>query len=505
MKKKKDLPVCPMCNENALLEEDVICQDCFDKQFSKEDIAGARRAAQAAFGDDSKLELTIYRGSHQVGGTCIEMKSGSSRILIDLGMPLNDKDGKDFLIDPLKGKKEWDTKDISELKNSGILPDIKGLYQDDKKDFDAILVSHSHGDHYGLLHFANPEIPVVMSPGAQRLIETLNAFVPRQVLLSNIIPAIHNKDIPIGGFIVKPYLMDHSAFDARGFFITEKSTGKTLFYSGDFRATGHKENAFKMLVDHPPMKPDYLVLEGTSVGRGEPEFKTEKEAQQGIREVLKKGPRLVLVACSGQNIDRLCSLYAEARRAGYELVIDPYIACVLENLRDLPYARNIPLLENPGMRALIHNYARGDKYVHKIDKDGCKFKPFISTLGRKKIKPRDMGEGKYVVLMRDGTVPAIKAIPGYKDAFLIYSQWKGYLKKMHMKVTQFISESGLDKNMKHIHSSGHAGMATLQALAAALNPGKIIPVHTERPKEYAELFRPVEILHAIDGKQVELK
>ena len=174
----------------------------------KKNIAGARRAAKAAFSDEGKLEFIIYRGSHQVGGTCIEMKSGSSRILIDLGMPLNDKDGKDFLIDPLKGKKEWDTKDISDLKKSGILPDIKGLYQDDKKDFDAILVSHSHGDHYGLLHFANPEIPVVMSPGAQRLIETLNAFVPRQVLLSNIIPAIHNKDITIGGFIVKPYLMD---------------------------------------------------------------------------------------------------------------------------------------------------------------------------------------------------------------------------------------------------------------------------------------------------------
>ena len=504
MKKKKDLRVCPMCNENAILEEDVICQDCFDKQFSKEELAGARRAGKLINVDDSKLELTIYRGSHQVGGTCIEMKSGSSRILIDLGMPLNDKDGKDFLVDPLKGKKEWDAKDISDLKKSGILPDIKGLYQDDKKDFDAILVSHSHGDHYGLLHFANPEIPVVMSPGAQRLIETLNAFVPRQVLLSNIIPAIHNKDIPIGGFIVKPHLMDHSAFDARGFFITEKSTGKTLFYSGDFRATGHKENAFKMLVDRPPMKPGYLVLEGTSVGRGEPEFKTEKEAQQGIREVLRKGPRLVLVACSGQNIDRICSLYAEARRAGYELVIDPYIACVLENLRDLPYAGNIPLLENTGIRALIHNYARGDKYVHKIDKEGCKFKSFISVLGRKKIKPRNMGEGKYVVIMRDGTVPAIKAIQGYKDAFLIYSQWKGYLKKMHMKLTQFISESGLDKNLKHIHSSGHADVPTLQSLVAALNPENIIPVHTEHPEKYAELFGGARILQIPDNSLIGL-
>ncbi len=455
-------------------------------------------------GKSNNMELTVYRGSNQIGGTCVELKSGSSRILVDLGMPLNDKDGHDFLIDPLKGKKVWDKTDIAALKQSGILPDIKGLYQDDKKDFDAILVSHSHGDHYGLLQFANPTIPVVMGPGATRMIETLNAFVPRQVPLSNIIPALHNEDIQIGGFIVKPYLMDHSAFDARGFFITEKSTGKTLFYSGDFRASGHKKAAFEMLVARPPMKPDYLMLEGTSIGRGEAEYKTEKDAQRGIREVLTQGHRLVLVACSGQNIDRICSLYAEARQAGYTFVIDPYVACVLENLRDLPYAGKVPLLENPGIKVLIHNYARGDKYVSKMDKEGCKFRPLVRLLGNKKIKPRDMGEGKYVVLVRDGIVPAIKAIPGYREAFLIYSQWQGYLKKSHMKLTEFIIESGLDKNMKHIHSSGHAEVGTLQRFINALNPGVIIPIHTESPTKYSETFGEENVVLVPNGNSLGL-
>lgn len=446
------------------------------------------------------MEFTMYRGSKQVGGTCIEIKSGDSRILLDLGMPLNDKAGKDFLVDPLKGKKVWDDTDISDLKQSGILPDIKGLYQNDTKGFDAILVSHSHGDHYGLLHFANPGIPVVMSPGALRMIETLNTFVPRKVPLSNIIPAEHDKDIQIGGFIVKPYLMDHSAFDARGFFITEKSTGQKLFYSGDFRASGHKKNAFEMLVNRPPVKPDYLVLEGTSINRGESEYKTEKDAQRGIREVLKQGNRLVLVACSGQNIDRICSLYAEAQKAGYEFVIDPYVACVLENLKDLPYATKIPTLASPGIRALIHNYGHGDKYVRLAVQEGSKFTGLKKLLGMRKLRPERMGADKYIVLVRDGIVPAIKAIPDYKSAFLIYSQWQGYLKKSHIKLTEFIFESGLDKNPKHIHSSGHADVPTLQRLAAALNPDKIIPVHTEHPEEYIKLFPKHEIIEILDGK-----
>ena len=394
------------------------------------------------------MEITIYRGSHQIGGTCIELRSGSSRLLLDLGMPLNDKDGKDFVGDPLKGKQVGDTKDISSLKESGILPVIGGLYRDEAKGFDAILLSHSHGDHYGLLHFANPDIPVIISLGATRLIETLNTFVPRKVPLSNIIPAIHNEDIQVGGFIVRPYLMDHSAFDARGFFVTERNSGKSVFYSGDFRSGGHKKNAFEMLVERPPMRPDYLLLEGTSIGRGEPEFKTEKEAQKAIRDVLVAGHRLVFAACSGQNIDRICSLYAEALRAGYDFVIDPYVACVLENLKDLPYASKLPTLASPGIRALIHNYRNGDKYVALAVKEGSKFAPLRKLLGMRKLRPEGIGKGKYVVLVRDGIVPALKNIPGHKAAKLIYSQWLGYLKKPQMKLTEFIYAAGLDKTMK---------------------------------------------------------
>ena len=451
------------------------------------------------------MEFIIHRGSNQIGGTCIELKSGSSRILLDMGMPLNDAGGKDFLTDPLEGKKVGNKADIADLIKQHILPDIPGLYQDCKKDFDAILVSHSHGDHFGLIHFANPEIPVVMSPGATRMIETLNNFVLRQIPLKNIIPAIHNKDQIIGAFTIRPYLMDHSAFDARGFFVTENSTGHTLFYSGDFRATGHKKNAFEMLVNKPPMKTDYLVMEGTSIGRGEPEYRTEKDAQKAIGKILKQGHRLVLVACSGQNIDRICSLYAESQRNGYELVIDPYVACVLENLKDLSYAGNIPTLASSGIRALIHNYGHGDKYVRKITRDGSKFKPLIKLLGIKKLKPKEMGTGKYVVLVRDGIVPAIEAIPNYTDAFVIYSQWKGYLNKPHMKLTEFINGSGLINRMCYIHTSGHADIATLQRLVKALNPKKLIPIHTEAPEKYEQLFGKQQIILSRNGVSFSLK
>ena len=34
------------------------------------------------------MQLTIYRGTREVGGTMIEMKTGNARILLDAGYPL---------------------------------------------------------------------------------------------------------------------------------------------------------------------------------------------------------------------------------------------------------------------------------------------------------------------------------------------------------------------------------------------------------------------------------
>ena len=435
------------------------------------------------------MNIEIHRGTHQIGGTCIELTSGKTRILLDLGMPLNDKDGNDFPRDPLKDQS------IGDLKKSHILPKINGLYEDEESDFDAIFISHSHGDHYGLVHLSHPNIPIYMSPGAKRMIETLNMFLPRKINIERIQDAIHNKDIEIGNFIIKPYLMDHSAFDARGFFVTNKITGKTLFYSGDFRSGGHKENAFKMLINNPPINPDYLIMEGTTLGRPEAKFKTEKEAQKEIGKVLKENKPLVFVACSGQNIDRICSFYAEAQRHGYTFVIDPYIACVLENLKSLPYASKIPLPSMVGIKTLIHNYnGRGDKYAYKIGKSK-EFKYILKIIGGKnKIRPEEIKNGKYLILIRDGIVPALKAIPEMETAALIYSQWKGYLGKDKMKLTSFIKESGLDKDIRHIHASGHADFKTLKSLVSALKPKAIIPVHTEHPKEFKKLHENIIFL-----------
>jgi glyoxylase-like metal-dependent hydrolase (beta-lactamase superfamily II) len=114
------------------------------------------------------MKATIHRGAHEIGGTLIELNSGNSRLLLDAGYPL-------FLNgNPIEG-------DVAklphgELLNLGVLPKIDGLYKWDSPSFDGILISHAHLDHYGLLKFIHPDIPVYLSAGTLKLIEVTQIF-----------------------------------------------------------------------------------------------------------------------------------------------------------------------------------------------------------------------------------------------------------------------------------------------------------------------------------------
>ena len=71
------------------------------------------------------MKINIHKGTNEIGGSCIELSTDNTTILLDYGTP---------------------------LKKGSIPINIE-------KKVDAIIISHPHQDHFGELDKVNKEIP----------------------------------------------------------------------------------------------------------------------------------------------------------------------------------------------------------------------------------------------------------------------------------------------------------------------------------------------------------
>ena len=291
------------------------------------------------------MNLTIHRGTHEIGGSCVELATKNTRILVDIGLPLVDEEGQSFNL--------GNYLDLSkaELVEKNIAKDVPGLYKEDtdSKPPDAILISHSHPDHYGLLTFVKPEIPLYLSEGCMELIKAtyyfkgINPDFDTEKIVENM------KCFSVGDFKIKPYLVDHSGFDAYAFLV--EAEGKRIFYSGDFRGHGKKSGRFDKFIENPPKDIDFLIMEGTGIEGKDGHYEKEDELRDKLVTIFKEEKGLIFFACSSQNIDRISSLYSACRRSGRILVLDPYTVYLLDVLRKM--APKIPQFDFKDIRVFF--------------------------------------------------------------------------------------------------------------------------------------------------------
>lgn len=430
------------------------------------------------------MQLVIHRGTKEIGGSCVELATAKSRVLIDFGMPLVNAKREPFDSNVLVGKSP------EELKHRGILPNIKGLYRDEEKSVDAILISHSHMDHYGLLGYVHPGIPIYTSEGAKTLMKASNIFTPCKVESINTRVLDKHQKIGIGDVTVIPYLVDHSAFDALAFRI--EADDRKIFYSGDFRGHGRKSALFKRIVAHPPKDIDYLLLEGSMIGRGRQVFKDETAIESRIERILRSNDNIKFLFASAQNIDRIVSAYRACLKTGHIFVIDIYTAYILDSVRKV--SRKIPQFNWRNIRVKFLK-SHADTLATKASKE------LLYRYNTRKIEMDEINEKKSRVLMlaRDNSVfPAIvKSIKNIAGARIIYSMWEGYLTEEFKK---WIAEKGMA--IEYVHTSGHATLQDLKVFANALKPKTLIPIHTFEPGQYTALFKNVRIMK--DGEVLEV-
>lgn len=436
------------------------------------------------------MKLTIYRGTKEVGGTMIEMRTGTARILLDAGYPLF-YHGK--VIDEQFAKRTY-----QELLEMSVIPGVKGLYHWQNPEFDGVLISHAHSDHFGLLKYIHPDIPICLFAITDKLIEMNLTFpIPDYAQRKRRIIQPY-EPLAIGGFTIKPYLMDHSAYHAAAFEI--KCEGKTVLYTGDFRGHGRRREYFERFLAEAEKKPDLLLIEGTTLGRtGEAEC-TEEDLEAKFRKAMEKSSGIVLCQSGSQNIDRSLTAYKAAKACGKIFVMDIYTANLFYEIKKLMEKSErdtlpIPSLCHPDIRVFYPLML-----TKKIEKMlGKKYTKRFRICGISKaiIKKK---QKQLVMLVRPSALGDLKAM-GLKDGALIYSMWQAYREKPYqIRLEKYLESRGFSDC--YLHTSGHAFEEDIKKVIKGLSPKEIVPIHTFCPEKFFEFSQRVTLQQ--DGVPFEI-
>jgi ribonuclease J len=400
---------------------------------------------------------------------CIEVAAhDGTRVLLDLGMPLYDSEGADF---------PWGTQQLptTELLASGVLRDIPGVYADDPTSpgVAAIILTHSHLDHYGLAHHAHPAIPVYGSRGTIAVLEVGRVFFPDNALPADLRVLPEDEPLRIGGLSITAIPVDHAAPDSQALLV--EADGKRLLYSGDLRAHGRTGFRFEnMIADERLRGVDWLLLEGTTLGAGGDAhgMSSEKDVEESLVALAGEAPdKLVAVIASGQNLDRLVSCYRAARRSGRLLVIDPYQAFVLMKLA--PLSSSIPQFSWDGVKVSFAPHQ-----VERLKVAGLM--DLVYEMGREGKVSSDAlaaDPGRYLLCARGsfGTSKLLDHV-GSDRVSLVWSMWGGYWEREKCAMREWAEREGV--GVRFIHSGGHAWPGDLARLAEAIAPRELITVHT---------------------------
>ena len=387
------------------------------------------------------MNIIIHRGTHQIGGSAIEISTVSTRIMLDFGNELS----LDEKYTPIN------------LAIDGV---TKG-----KPDCDGIVISHYHMDHLGQLTSALSEIPIYMGELSKEIAligaEHQDRDLYLRLLGANTFRG--GEAFSIGDIHIRPLVIDHSAADSYMFVI--EAEGKRVLYTGDFRMHGLRSHIVEKLVKTYIGEVDVLITEGTSLSRDADDCISEATVLDDISSYIQDG-KYAFVMCSSTNIDRIMGIW-QNMPTDKVLICDAYQKRILDTVVNNVYYES-------------SLYRRHDS-------------PLVLDKGK---YPKYYMDNGFVCLVRatENHISHIKEFPK-DDVRIIYSMWTGYIEE------NLALKALLETYPTYIcHASGHVSKDDLIKFIELVNPDAIIPVHTDNPERLEKLV-PHRNVYVVNGNE----
>lgn len=381
----------------------------------------------------SDVSVIVHRGAYQIGGCITEIRTARSKVVVDLGQNF-----------PYHGipSEEEDRARVSKL------------FGNESRRYTAVVITHSHLDHTGLLPFVPKEIPIYMSKGTKW-------GCPPWLPLGKVRTWVSPQQGQIGATFwvgdigITPIAVSHSVFDSSMLLIT--AGGKRILHTGDFRLHGWVQQNLCTLLYNNVLPVDVLITEGTMLGTSEQE-PYEEELVEPMADFMKRYRR-TFVLCSPSDVERLATINHAAALAGKKM-------CVTSER----------------LAQMLRFYKRA--YTGRTESEVFAF----NSIYRKEEVPESSIDRYVYPVLSDQYKELRNKLNrfGQDDCGLIFASWpQNYLNELNRKLMpEFAAIHALFHNVVDIHTTGHALPNHIAQLAEAVQPREaIVCIHSDCPQE----------------------
>jgi ribonuclease J len=475
-------------------------------------------------------KITFYGGINEIGGNKILLEDRGTKILLDFGMSFGQSNK--FFAEFVQPRK---CNGIGDFLETGLLPDVKGLYREDylkragrveSLDCHGLLLSHAHADHSSFIHHLRADLPIYCSKATYAILKALNdtastsfgeltelvvafeTYVNRNGEISrkqrNINPEIvvprkfslfdFQQKFRIDDFEIVPYEVDHSLPGATGYII--HSPSGTIVYTGDLRFTGRrKEKSYEFLAACAKEKPDLLLIEGTRVT--ETASKSEEDVEAAVSKISLESQALTVCNWPIRDVDRMTSFLNAAKNIGKKLTVSLKQAYLLDCLNG-QQVENVPKLGDDALRLYAMRKSWGligecptQRLVNQ-DYDKWEQNYLPEAICHKEV---GVDQNKYLFFASNFDLKELIDLKPLDGSAYIKSVCEPYDDEMRFdwkRTENWINHFKLKLHRAHV--SGHASGPQLKEFIEKVEPNLIVPIHTEHPECYSKWFKNVQLI-----------